>query len=140
MAPKLWRIPIPLPAIPGAEHLGFCNAYLIGPEPWLLVDTGMTTEESVAAFDAGMKEAGVPVEEIDSVLITHHHPDHYGMSRPIRERSGAKVMIHRRDVEMMYESLWGGDERGRRRDAEGAICPVHDRAGPTPSSARPARR
>ncbi len=110
LAPKLWRIPIPLPAIPGAEHLGFCNAYLIGPEPWLLVDTGMTTDDGVKALDAGLAAAGVPIEEIDSVLITHHHPDHYGMSRPIRERSGAKVMIHRRDVEMMYESLWGGEE------------------------------
>jgi glyoxylase-like metal-dependent hydrolase (beta-lactamase superfamily II) len=110
LAPNLWRIPIPLPAIPGAEHLGFCNAYLIGPEPWLLVDTGMTTEESIRVFDEGLAEAGVAIEEIDSVLITHHHPDHYGMSRPIRERSGAKVMIHRRDVEMMYESLWGGEQ------------------------------
>jgi len=110
LAPKLWRIPIPLPAIPGAEHLGFCNAYLIGPEPWLLVDTGMTTDEGIKALDDGLAAAGVPIEEIDSVLITHHHPDHYGMSRPIRDRSGAKVMIHRRDVEMMYESLWGGEQ------------------------------
>jgi glyoxylase-like metal-dependent hydrolase (beta-lactamase superfamily II) len=110
LAPKLWRIPIPLPAIPGAEHLGFCNAYLIGPEPWMLVDTGMTTDDGIAAFDAGLKEAGVPLEAIDVVLITHNHPDHYGMSRPIRERTGAKVMIHRRDVEIMYEQLWGAEQ------------------------------
>ena len=108
LAEKLWRIPIPLPAIPGGEHLGFCNAYLIGGEPWLLVDTGMTTDEAVAALDAGLAEAGVPLEEIDSVLITHHHPDHYGMSRPIRERSKAKVMIHRRDIEMIFAGMGGG--------------------------------
>ncbi len=108
LAPNLWRIPIPLPAIPGGEHLGFCNAYLVGGEPWVLVDTGMTTDEAVQALDAGLAEAGVPLEEIDSVLITHHHPDHYGMSRPIRERSGAKVMIHRRDIEMIFAGMGGG--------------------------------
>ncbi|MGH2785537.1 MAG: MBL fold metallo-hydrolase [Actinomycetota bacterium] len=110
LAPNLWRIPIPLPAIPGGEHLGFCNAYLIGGPPWVLVDTGMTTEEAVNVLDAGLAEAGVPLEEIDSVLITHHHPDHYGMSRPIRERSGAKVMIHRRDIEMIFAGMGGGPD------------------------------
>lgn len=110
LAPNLWRIPIPLPAIPGGEHLGFCNAYLIGGEPWVLVDTGMTTDEAVAALDAGLEEAGVPLEAIDSVLITHHHPDHYGMSRPIRERSNAKVMIHRRDIEMIFAGMGGGPD------------------------------
>jgi glyoxylase-like metal-dependent hydrolase (beta-lactamase superfamily II) len=108
LAPKLWRIPIPLPAIPGAEHLGFCNAYLVGGEPWLLIDTGMHTDEAWRALEAGLREAGVAWEALEVVLVTHHHPDHYGMSRPIRERSGARVMLHRRDVEMMYESMWGG--------------------------------
>ena len=109
LAPDLWRIPIPLPEVPGAEHLGFCNAYLIGPEPWLLIDTGMTTDEAWTVFEHGLAEAKVPLDAIDSVLITHHHPDHYGMARPIRDRSGAKVMIHRRDAEMMFEGLFGSD-------------------------------
>jgi glyoxylase-like metal-dependent hydrolase (beta-lactamase superfamily II) len=107
MAPKLWRIPIPLPAIPGGEHLGFCNAYLVGGDPWLLVDTGMYTEEAWRVLDEGLGEAGVPWEAISSILITHHHPDHYGMSRPIRERTGGRLMMHRRDVEMIFESMWG---------------------------------
>ena len=109
LAPNLWRIPIPLPAIPGGEHLGFCNAYLIGPDPWVLIDTGMTTDEAAQVLDEGLAEAKVPLTELDAVLITHHHPDHYGMARPIRDRSGAKVMIHRRDAEMMFENIFGSD-------------------------------
>lgn len=108
LAPNLWRIPLPLPKFPGAEHLGFCNAYLIGGEPWVLIDTGMYTPEAVDVLERGLAEAGVAFEQISSILITHHHPDHYGMSAPIRDRSGARVMIHRGDVDMMYESMYGG--------------------------------
>ena len=50
----------------------------------------------------------MPWEAIDSVLITHHHPDHYGMSAPIRQRTGAKVMLHKRDADLMA----GRDEAG----------------------------
>lgn len=108
IAPKLWRIPVPLPSVPGAEHLGFVNAYAIGGERWALVDTGMTTDDGLQALDAGLSAAGLTWPDIELVLITHHHPDHYGTSARIKEMSGADVMIHRRDIEFIFSAIWGG--------------------------------
>ena len=109
LAPKIWRVPVPLPNVPGAEHLGLVNCYLLGGgDRWALVDTGMTTDEALVALEAGFQAAGLRWRDLDLVLITHHHPDHYGMSSRIREMTDAEVMIHRREVEVLYTAVWGG--------------------------------
>lgn len=107
VAPKLWRVPVPLPAFPGAEHAMLVNGYLIGGERWVLVDTGLTTDEALAALEAGLGAAGIGWRDLELVLITHYHPDHYGMSGRVRELTGGEVLIHRRDVEFMYRSMFG---------------------------------
>jgi glyoxylase-like metal-dependent hydrolase (beta-lactamase superfamily II) len=109
LAPKLWRVPVPISALAGAEHLGFTNCYLIGgTQRWLLVDTGMATDDAFAAFEHGLVAAGLRWRDIDLVAITHHHPDHYGASAPIRERTGAAVLMHRRDIDVVFDGIWGG--------------------------------
>jgi glyoxylase-like metal-dependent hydrolase (beta-lactamase superfamily II) len=107
LAPKLWQIAVPLPVFPGAEHLGATNTYVVGGERFALVDTGLTTEEAVAALEYGLGSAGLSWRDIELIFITHHHPDHYGLSDRVRELTGGRVLLHRRDIEVMFRGMWG---------------------------------
>jgi glyoxylase-like metal-dependent hydrolase (beta-lactamase superfamily II) len=113
IAPKLWRVPVPLPQFSGAEHAFVVNAYFVGGERWAMIDTGLTSPEAIAALEHGLSVAGLRWPDLEMVLITHYHPDHYGLSARIRELTGGEVMIHRRDVEFVFRSMFsrGGWER-----------------------------
>src|SRR4051794_20506767 len=79
------QIPVPLP------HIGSVNAWLLRGDPLTLVDTGPYGDESFAALEAGLADAGVRVEDLELVLVTHHHLDHSGLASSIADRSGATV-------------------------------------------------
>jgi glyoxylase-like metal-dependent hydrolase (beta-lactamase superfamily II) len=84
------RIPVPLP------HVGSVNTWLLHGEPMTLVDTGPRDDEALSALEDGLAQAGVRVEDIELVLVTHHHVDHTGLAATIAGRSGARVAAFER--------------------------------------------
>ena len=66
------ELPTPFP-------VGDVNVYLIKGEQLTLVDVGPNTEEAWVAFQSQLKEIGYTPQDIDQIVITHHHPDHVGM-------------------------------------------------------------
>jgi glyoxylase-like metal-dependent hydrolase (beta-lactamase superfamily II) len=57
------------------------NVYLLrSGDEWALFDTGLSSEESLAAFQAALDEVGCPPTAIRKLIATHHHPDHFGAS------------------------------------------------------------
>lgn len=85
-----------LPMIISDESgLAFVNVYLIrGNRGYLLVDSGWNTDASFAALKKGMAEIGSDIKEIAQVVVTHIHPDHYGMAGRIKKLSGASLAMH----------------------------------------------
>ena len=75
------------------------NAYVIRGEPLTLVDTGIGNEKAWAALLQGLYEIGLRVEEIQQIILTHKHPDHFGLARRIQRASRARVLIHEADRE-----------------------------------------
>jgi len=75
--------------IPGA--LRHINVWLVpARRGWFLVDTGMRTEEVEAAWLT--LEGRLPLEhELQRIVVTHHHPDHFGMARWLAERYDVPV-------------------------------------------------
>jgi glyoxylase-like metal-dependent hydrolase (beta-lactamase superfamily II) len=90
------QIAIPVP------YLGSVNAWLLHGKPLTLVDTGLASEEALAALERQLGRHGLAVEEIELVLLTHHHLDHSGLAAAIRERSGGEIAAHR------GTARWGG--------------------------------
>jgi len=83
----LWlRLPIP-----GA--LRHINAWLLpGRRGWHLVDTGMDTAEVREAWAS--LERRLPLHrELEGIVVTHHHPDHFGMARWLADRHGIQVAM-----------------------------------------------
>ena len=75
------------------------NSYVVPGDPLTLVDTGIGTEEAWGALLKGLAGIGFRIEEIQQILLTHKHPDHFGLARRIQRASGARVFIHESDRE-----------------------------------------
>lgn len=83
-------------------ELRHVNVYLLRDgDGYTLIDTGLRTDESRSALDASLQEAGAGESQIRRILITHIHPDHFGLAGELRERSGAQLVIHRLEVALM---------------------------------------
>jgi glyoxylase-like metal-dependent hydrolase (beta-lactamase superfamily II) len=85
------KMPIPMEE----SSLAHVNIYLIrGETGYLLVDSGWNTSESYDTLQRNLTGIGADVKEISQILVTHVHPDHYGMAGRIRRLSGARLMLH----------------------------------------------
>jgi glyoxylase-like metal-dependent hydrolase (beta-lactamase superfamily II) len=68
------------------------NAVLIDGDPLTLVDTGVRTPESLLALERAFAERGRRVEDLEQIVITHPHHDHFGAAAALVARSGARVV------------------------------------------------
>jgi glyoxylase-like metal-dependent hydrolase (beta-lactamase superfamily II) len=90
--PGIHQLKLPFPLQP--EQLAV-NAYLIeGDKGCLLVDTGWNTNQAFSAMERQLREIGLGFENISLILITHFHPDHYGLAGRLVQVSKAKVALH----------------------------------------------
>jgi glyoxylase-like metal-dependent hydrolase (beta-lactamase superfamily II) len=101
------RIPLPLP------HIGSVNAWLLRGDPLTLIDTGPCDDAALTALEAGLRRAGVRLENLELVLVTHHHLDHSGLAATIAARSGARVAAYERAAAYgaSYEQRGEADRR-----------------------------
>jgi glyoxylase-like metal-dependent hydrolase (beta-lactamase superfamily II) len=85
------KLPIPM----AGSTLTHVNAYLIqGNSGYLLVDAGWNTNESFDAMQKHLAEIGAGIKDISQILVTHIHPDHYGMAGRVKQLSGASLTMH----------------------------------------------
>lgn len=100
------RVPIP------DNPLGHTLVYVIetdeGPA---LIDTGWDDPRSWNELTRGLTHLGTDVMDIVGVVLTHHHPDHHGLSARVREASGAWLAMHAADTAVVR----------RTREAEPAL-------------------
>lgn len=96
--PGLWSVPLPLPDNPLRYVLVYCWELTDG---IAIVDAGWDTAESWTALNEGLAVAGYQMSDVRAVLVTHVHPDHYGMAGRIREQSDAWVALHPAEAAML---------------------------------------
>lgn len=100
---------IKLPISMEDSTLDGINVYLVkGDNGYLLVDTGWNTDESFSTLHNYLVKIGVSFEDIKQILVTHIHPDHYGMAGRLRKLSGATIAMHHTEkdfIEPRYVSM-----------------------------------
>ena len=88
------------PLAPGVTHLPTStrdNAFLVaGDDGLTLVDVGWAGAPAVLL--AALAELGRRPGDIKRIVLTHAHPDHVKGAAELRERTGAKILIHQADA------------------------------------------
>jgi glyoxylase-like metal-dependent hydrolase (beta-lactamase superfamily II) len=78
-------------AIPTPFRVGPVNCDLVEDDPLTLFDVGPNSGASLVALEDKLREHGHRVEDLERIVITHHHTDHLGLVGILAERSGADV-------------------------------------------------
>ena len=98
--PGLWSIPVPIPDNP----LRYVLVYAFELDNGVaIVDAGWNTDDAWSALnmEASRRPEEVDRSDVRAVLVTHIHPDHYGLAGRVREESGAWIGLHPDDAEML---------------------------------------
>ena len=96
--PGVWSIPVPIPMNP----LRYVLVYAFETDQGIyIVDAGWNTDEAYDTLCAGLVTAGASVDDVRGVMVTHIHPDHYGLAGRVRETSGAWVALHPADAALI---------------------------------------
>ncbi|WP_245600112.1 MBL fold metallo-hydrolase [Paenibacillus harenae] len=84
------KVPVPF-------SLKWVNSYLIPEtEGYTLIDPGLRTDAAIRMWDESLRTHRIQWTDITRIILTHQHPDHYGLAGYVQEKSGAKVYLSRR--------------------------------------------
>src|SRR5215510_14608543 len=76
VAEGIYQVRIPLPFA-----LNIVNCYLLRDgDGWVLIDTGLNTPPAEEAWKAAFRFLDIKPNQIHRIILTHSHPDHYGMA------------------------------------------------------------
>jgi glyoxylase-like metal-dependent hydrolase (beta-lactamase superfamily II) len=78
-------------AIPTPFQVGRVNAYLIEDSPLTLVDSGPNSAKALDELEQALAAHGRAIEDIELLIVTHQHIDHFGLAGVLARRSGAEV-------------------------------------------------
>jgi glyoxylase-like metal-dependent hydrolase (beta-lactamase superfamily II) len=106
--PGLWSIPVPIPNNPLRYVLVY--AFELDGGGVALVDAGWNTDAAFQSLSEGLATAGGSIADVQAVLVTHIHPDHYGLAGRVREASGAWIGLHPADA-VMLEARYGNTDQ-----------------------------
>ncbi len=91
LAPCVLRMELPI-RMPGLGHVN-CYA-LLDDDGAAVVDPGMPGPDSWNSLRKRLKQAGLAVKDVHTVVVTHSHPDHFGGATRFAKESGAKIVAH----------------------------------------------
>jgi len=78
-------------AVPTPYAIGTVNTYLIEDDPLTLIDCGPNLASSFDELEQQLRLTGHKIKDLEQIIITHQHIDHFGLAAIIARRSGAQV-------------------------------------------------
>jgi glyoxylase-like metal-dependent hydrolase (beta-lactamase superfamily II) len=96
------EVPLPLPFA-----LREIKAYVIeGSRGYTVIDTGLNSETDRDAWEQARQELGFDWTDVEQIVLTHYHPDHYGLAGTMQQWTDAPVRVSRTDFEQA-RLFWG---------------------------------
>ncbi len=107
---NIYKIQLPFPG----TKPGPINVYLVLGEKITLIDTGLN--KTYSHLQKAIRETGINFLDIDQVIITHGHIDHYGAAKRVVKESGgrARVAAHPEDIVLIETGKDSPDRIGQR--------------------------
>lgn len=86
-------------------NLGMVYAFLLKGEnaKSILIDCGIPGSDK--AILKQMADAGIGINDLQCMILTHGHSDHMGASSALRDATGAKTMIHTLDADVVRTGM-----------------------------------
>lgn len=97
-------------ALPTPFAVGAVNCYLLPEYPVTVIDPGMMLDASMRMVEALLAADGLTMSDIDQIVVTHGHPDHFGAAAWVAERSGAPIFTGRQEVRKLTLAYERGPE------------------------------
>ena len=105
-------IAIAMPFV-GYADLITANMYVLGKGPVTLIDTGPKLPGALEYIQSRLRLRGLDFKDVERIIITHGHLDHFGLATRIRQLAGRPVecYIHTEDKwrassDFFREGLW----------------------------------
>lgn len=99
VAKDIYRIKTTMPG----NGPDFVNAYLIkGRDGAVLVDTGWNSEEALQSLVQQIASTGIGLKDLRFIIITHAHPDHYGLIGALSQQVSGSLIIHERENAILH--------------------------------------
>jgi len=113
VAPGVHRIPLPLPN----DGLRAVNVYAITDGDSLaLVDPGWALDVALEQLRSGLAELGAEFADVDRILVTHAHRDHYTQAVHLRRLVGTHISLgagEKPTIDAILAGAEGGGAQGR---------------------------
>ncbi|MED5261232.1 MAG: MBL fold metallo-hydrolase [Myxococcota bacterium] len=91
IAENVLRMELPI-RMPGLGHVN-CYA-LLDRDGAAVVDPGLPGPATWKALDDRLRQAGLKMKDVHTVVVTHSHPDHFGGALRLSRKAGARVIAH----------------------------------------------
>jgi glyoxylase-like metal-dependent hydrolase (beta-lactamase superfamily II) len=78
--------------LPTPFRVGHVNCYLLTDPPVTLIDPGTLEPGSLESLAGFLHEHGLRFTDVEQVVITHAHPDHFGAAAVVAARAGARIV------------------------------------------------
>ncbi len=101
------RLPIATPF-----NVGAINTYLVEGNPLTLVDCGPNSGTGLDELELGLSGLGYAFGDLDLIVVTHQHQDHFGLAGAIARRSEADVAC----LDLLAPVLRGWEQHSRADD------------------------
>ncbi len=89
VAEGIFQVQLPLPF-----PLRIVNCYMLRDgDGWTILDTGINYLDGRVAWQAAFADLEIAPKTIQRIILTHAHPDHFGMAGWLAEQSGAPVQL-----------------------------------------------
>ncbi len=96
IADDIFQVRLPLPFA-----LNHINTYLVRDDVgWTLVDTGLNHPASRATWKVAFDQLKLSPAQIRRIILTHHHPDHFGMAGWFQSQGAGLVYMSPREREL----------------------------------------
>ncbi|MFY9398211.1 MAG: MBL fold metallo-hydrolase [Desulfomonilia bacterium] len=100
----------------GLADLRSANVYVLGTGPVTIVDTGPKFPGAFEEIERQLAGAGFGFEDVDRIILTHGHVDHFGLAVRMMEAAGRPIPcylhpddIWRTTLEYLEGGLWNDE-------------------------------